>query len=387
MHCRGTIGIERQRSDDTIRRILRRESTAWPANGDDGFEEAFLQRADYHGVTCLLHARISRLEPCPAAIRHQLRQRAIASAMWELRHQRLLAEVHAALRRINVQPLLFKGTALAYGIYEAPWLRKRGDTDILIDPVDRCRVHDVLTGCGFEQQSAVSGDFGPYQASYARTTLDKGQHTIDLHWKINNSEFLSRLFTYDELVGAAVNLPALCDSAVCASPAHALIVACMHRKTHFHDPYHGYISADRLIWNYDIHLLANLLSPSQWNEVVHAAKVKGLRSVLYDGICAARRDLPAACPKFVLDALAEAPANEQPAIYICSGRLRRLRMDFLGLDGVSKKMRFLRELAFPSTAYILKKFQDSHFKWLPWLYARRGFSGIVKCLGLRRYRL
>jgi Uncharacterised nucleotidyltransferase len=381
--------VERQRSDDIIRRILTSESAEWPTTSGDGFEEAFLRRADYHGTACLLHEKMSHMESCPTTIRHHVRERAIASAMWELRHQRLLADVHAVLRQMNVQPLLFKGTALAYGLYEAPWLRMRGDTDMLIAWHDRRRVHDALRDCGFEQQSAISGDFIAYQASYTLTAPDKGQHTIDLHWRINNSELLSRLFTYEEFIGAAVDLPALCDGAKCASPAHALILACMHRKTHLHNPYYvdniPYLGADRLIWNYDIHLLANLLSPAQWNEVVHLAKVKGLSGVLYDGIRAAGHDLRTACPKFVFDALAEAPAGEQPAIYFRSSRLRQLWMDFSELEGLSNKMKFLRELAFPPAAYIRDRFQSAHLKWLPWLYARRGLGGIAKWFGPHRH--
>jgi hypothetical protein len=385
---RGTAGIERQRSDETIRRILRRESTEWPTNDGHGFKEAFLQRADYHGVTCLLHERISQLESCPPAIRHRLRERAIASAMWELRHRRLLTDVHAVLGRMNVQPLFFKGTALGYGIYDAPWLRMRGDTDILVASRDRHLTHDALSRCGFERQSAISGDFISYQASYTFTAPDKGLHTIDLHWRISNSELLSRLFTYDELMGSAVGLPALCDGAMCASPVHALILACMHAKTHLHNPYYvdnvAYFSADRMIWNYDIHLLANVLLPAQWNEAVHMAKVKGLSSVLYDGIQAARRDFRTACPRFVFDALAKAPENERPAIYLGSGKVPRRWMDFAELEGLSSKIKFLRELAFPPAVYMRGRFQSARLKWLPWLYARRGLGGVVRRLGLRR---
>ena len=184
--------------------------------------------------------------------------------MWELRHQQVLTRVHAALADIGVQPVLLKGTALAYALYPDPMLRARGDTDIIIPSTERWRVHDVLTTLGFELDMGVSGEFISYEASYTFTAADMGMHNIDLHWRINNSELLSRLFSYDELLENAIHLPKLCPEALGVSPVYALLLACMHRATHKQNPYYvdgvAYYSADRLIWLYDIHLLAKSLS-------------------------------------------------------------------------------------------------------------------------------
>src|SRR5205814_5612402 len=60
-----------------------------------------------------------------------------------------LREVLAALREKRVQPLIVKGTALAYSIYDAPELRPRGDTDLLIDENEIDAVRDALTPLGF----------------------------------------------------------------------------------------------------------------------------------------------------------------------------------------------------------------------------------------------
>ncbi|GAH12931.1 unnamed protein product, partial [marine sediment metagenome] len=68
----------------------------------------------------------------------------------------MLARVHAALAEIGVQPVLIKGTALAYALYSDPVLRERGDTDMLIPSTERNRVHDVLTTLGFELGRGVS---------------------------------------------------------------------------------------------------------------------------------------------------------------------------------------------------------------------------------------
>ena len=102
--------------------------------------------------------------------------------MWELRHQQVLTRVHAALADIGVQPIILKGTALAYALYPDPMLRARGDTDIIIPSTERRRVHDVLTTLGFELRMGVSGEFISYQASYMFTATDSehAQHRFAL---------------------------------------------------------------------------------------------------------------------------------------------------------------------------------------------------------------
>ena len=106
----------------------------------------------------------------------------------------------------SIEPVFFKGTALAYGLYANPVWRDRGDTDMIVpqDASPRRRRADVV---GLSTQHAVSGEFVSYQDSYTKECKDGGRHTIDLHRRINNSELLSRLFSYAELRAEACALP------------------------------------------------------------------------------------------------------------------------------------------------------------------------------------
>jgi hypothetical protein len=63
-------------------------------------------------------------------------------------------------------------------------------------------------------------------------------------------------------------------------------------------------------------------------------------------------------------------------------KFRRTHMDLRAIDGVPNKLRFLRELAFPSAAYMRSKYSNAPTFWLPWLYARRAFGGAIKRLRL-----
>ena len=375
-------------TDGLICAVLRGERPPWPEPEGGERVSSFLRRSEYHGVAALLNKQLHRLESWPTSLRQAIHDRAIAEAMWELRHQQALTQVHAALADVGVQPLLFKGTALAYALYPAPMLRARGDTDMIIPSSERRRVHDVLATLGFVLDIGVSGEFISYQASYTLSTAKTGTHSIDLHWKVNNSELLSRLFPFDELREHAVPLSNLCPGALGVSPAYALLLACMHRATHKHNPYHvdgvAYYSADRLIWLYDVHLLAQSLSPIQWHEVVRLARNKGLCATCLDGIEQSRMCFHTGYPEFVLSALAGSGAKERPATYLNASKLRQRWEDFRALKEFSSQLRYLQELLFPPAAYMRAKYQQTEAGWLPMLYARRILSGLVKRLKIRQ---
>ena len=335
-----------------------------------------------HGVQVLLHAQLASSE-WPTGLLQTLRDGAVQLAMWELRHQHVLTNTLAALSAGGIQPVLFKGTALAYSLYPNPALRSRGDTDLIV-PVDaKEQAHALLTSLEFERSLGVSGEYVSYQASYVRRLEDGGTHTLDLHWKINNSELLSRLFSYEELLRDAEPLPRLCPHALGASRVHALMLACMHRATHRQNPYYvagePHHDPDRLIWLYDIHILAEQLSGSEWKHLARLAAAKGLRAVCLEGIQHASERFHTELGVEALAALAQPGTIEPAARYLQGGKLRQQWMDFCALRTVSAQLGLVGELLFPPADYMRAKFEQPS-GWLPWLYLRRALNGVTKVL-------
>lgn len=358
---------------------LRGEHPAWPDSGDAALAAAFIERSEYHGVQALLYERLHAAPGWPQDVLQALHQSAIGGAMWELRHHQVVAEMLATLARIGVEPVLFKGTALAYSLYPDPALRTRGDTDLFVAPRDKARTLDALAALGFARVLEL-GELTSYQACLTREVAGGGEHTLDLHWKINNSELLARLFDYGELRRDAVPLPALSPHALGAGPVHALLIACMHRAGHKQAPYYvdgvAHYSGDRLIWLYDIDLLARALDPAQWTEFVSLAGKKGLRAVCLEGIEQARARFATPVPADVMDALGEPGPIEPAAAYLDAGHLRRRWLDFWAHEGLAGRLRFARELVFPPADYMRERFPDARPGWLPWLYARRALGGL-----------
>jgi hypothetical protein len=365
------------RLDELICAVLRDERPNWPSTCGDDLETAFMRRAQYQGVVALLHERLRLFSAWPHSVREAVRQHALAGAFWELRHQQILADVVAALRRSDIEPVLFKGTALAYGLYANPVWRERSDTDMIVAQQDWDRASDALVSLGFRQGAGVSGDFLSYQNSFTKESEGGGWHTIDLHRRINNSELLSRLFSYEELRAEARPLPALCKGAWAAGPVHALLLACLHPATHRHNAYVDKIPPV-LIWHYDVHLLAQSFMPAQWQDFVEGAVTKGLCATCLEALAHAATCYKTRCPDTVLQALAK--TREPVAVYLKASRLRQGWMNFAAVSGLANRLQFAREFAFPPVPYMRAMYAQLTNAWLPWLYARRAVEGLIKYL-------
>jgi hypothetical protein len=367
-------------AEDLICAALRGENPPWPWPAGAQEETDFHRLCDLHGVNALLHDR-ARSCKWPAGVQAQLRDKSVQLAIWELRHQQVLTDTLKALEALGVQPILIKGTALAYSLYADPSLRTRADTDVLIPLGARELVESALTDLGFRRGLGVSGELVSYQASYTRQA-DGGAHTLDLHWKINNSELLSRLFTYEELRSRAQPLPRLDHRALAPSSADAMLIACMHLATHKENPYYvdgaAHFRGDRLIWLADLDLLSQALSDDEWRAVIALARAKGLRAVTLEGLAQARGLLSIRYPEWVASALAQAGEREPPADYLASGKLRQQSMDFFALEGWPRRWQLAREILFPSLSYMRSKYPESAATSMPWLYLRRAAQGLAK---------
>jgi hypothetical protein len=372
-----------QSTDDLICAALRGDRTPFRDIADDAQLKLLLDRINTEGVGPLLLST-AQASQWPDRIRQPIREDAVRHAMWELKHQQVLAETLAALDTAGVHPVLIKGTALAYSAYADPVQRTRADTDMLVSAQAKDPACEILASLDYKRSIEVSGDYVSYQGNFTKALEDGSTHTIDLHWKINNSEVLSRLFHYDELWNDSEPLPRLCAHARGASRVHALLLACMHRASHKHNPYYtsGVPHDDapnRLLWLYDIHLLSTQLSPREWDEFERLAHKKGLRAVCLDGMKNTQARFRTVFPEGVLEALGNPAKPERPAVYLGSGKLRQRWMDFRAVESLAGQARLLRELFFPPAAYMRSRYSSPSGS-LSLLYLRRAAGGVLKAV-------
>ncbi len=374
--------------DNLIAAVLRGESPLWPENGGDAFSRLFLERSAYHGVQALLHQSISDAKlhelGWPKPVLDACRDAAFGQAMWEMRHKEILGRVLAAITRQGVRPIIFKGAALAYKTYPAPFARTRGDTDLLVPSQAREQACTALEACGFACVLGRRGDLISYTAVYSLDDPSLGVHEIDLHWRISNTQILSRLFSYDELAASAEPLPRLSPDAFAPSDMQALAIACMHRAGHKECPYYvdgvEYYGGDRLIWFYDMHLICKMWKAAEYEAFFTFAAEKGLLRICLEGLERTRELFGSGPPSELVEKHRDIGANESVSRYLAGAPLYQYYANLAAVEGFSNKIGYLTETFFPPEKYMRKMYGEVAPNWLGWLYLHRITTILAKRL-------
>lgn len=344
------------RLHEPLRRALAGEAAAWP----DDLDERELQALLDHGVLPLVY----RLTHLP-----RLRAEAIRAAAIEPRRLADLREVLAALAARGVDVLILKGSALAYEIYDAPELRPRGDTDLLIRPESLGATRDALRAIGLTEITGSGDEHGVRQAIFTR-----GPHAYDVHWAIANTPVFAGALPFDELLARSVALPRISEHARGLAHVDALLLACIHRVAHHHD-------SDRLIWLCDIALLRDRMTEEEHRRFWRLAAE---RRVV--GICARSVELAdewlARPPRHrAEDYLSPAElAQDEPSRAFMNRRITRGRVLAANLRALPWRSRARRlwQLAFPPRAFMERSFGRRSRVALTWLYVYRGARGIAR---------
>ena len=344
----------------------------WPG----GLEPALVaERALYHGVPGLLSDRVASW---PAEAASPIRAAARSQAMWELRHRVVLADLLGALDAAGVRVLVLKGTALAYDLYRSPAERSRGDSDILVTAADLPRAREVLAARGFAHPKGdpAASEEIRLQESWLKETPDGLHHEVDLHWAALNSQVLVDLVPFEEAWARARPLPGLGAGARGLPLDLALLLACAHRAQHVLNPYfvdgQAHYSGDRLIWLWDIHLLAGHLDPPGWEAFLRACDEAGLAAVVRPGLEASARLLGTTLPPGVMARLSAAPADSPAVRYLLAGhRMERALADLRAARGAGGRLGYLWGQLFPPEEFMRGRYADGPERPLLVLHWRR----------------
>jgi hypothetical protein len=354
---------------------LRGVPGVWRELDDPVRQQRFLEEAGAHRVKPLLVWALSRsgdLPRYPDRIRDSLLGAARAEGALEIARQYDLCRVLSAFSSAGVDVLLIKGAALAYTVYPEPWLRPREDTDLLVRAGDAVRAGALLGDAGYHPVPRQSGRLVTNQQLYVRTASPR-REAIDLHWKIADPAPFADLLSCDELFGDASAAP-VSGSCVARGPSrgHALLLACWHRVAHHRD-------AERMLWLYDMHLLAGTLDAADRRAVVEIAARTRTADVCAGALTLVARHFESAAAAALLAQLAgpTAPAGAPASRYLRADarKVDLLVADLQALPGWRARAQLLKEHLFPPAAYMRETYPHSSPLLLPFLYARRIAGG------------
>lgn len=368
--------------DRFLAATLRPDAVAWPTCWTtDEARTAIARRVAYHGVAGLLNDRASNLRDWPGEVLAGIRDRALGHAMWETRHRIVLAQLVGAFAQADVRCLFLKGTGLAYDLYPNPATRTRGDSDVLVDRGQLERARTVLADLGFVADPNVAGlsDDVHLQEIWRFEHADESRHDIDLHWQVMNSFALSKILGVEACFTNAIALPRLAPQARGLDHVSMMVHTALHKATHIVSPYfadgQAYFGGDRLIWGYDVHLLAQAFSPDDWTRLVQVARRDGTAEVCMAALAFACDRLGTDVPKKVYDELDDAvPHDRQSGFLLRSGQLDRAWSDLRAVPGWRSKAAYFASRVFPPSAFVRAKYPELADRPLVVLYLRRLMS-------------
>lgn len=342
-------------------------------------ESVLLDIARAEGVLALCHDRLRRSaawDRHPATLRAALARHAYQEVAVEMARAAELREVLDALARHSLSVLLLKGASLAYILYPEPHLRNRCDTDLLLPSRDDAeRAWRLLQTLGYQQSMDVPGDLIGYELGCYKKTRGGLIHALDVHWRPSNATLFAERFTFAELAAAAVLVPALGPHARGLGPTHALLLACMHRITNMPRG-----TADRLIWLYDIHLLAQRITDEGWQQVTALAEERALCGPCLDGLGGAQMLFATALPDEVQHRLRVGADRDGFDPRQIRPRWRYEWLNFRALPSTTARLRWLGQHLFPDTGFMRRHHGVRGPLGLPWFYAVRIVRGVAKWL-------
>ena len=370
---------------DTLAALLRRGPMTWDRVGCD--PDTLLGACRDEEVSGLIYYHLRdtpQFASWPPVVRTALGDASRAAVARELLVQQELRRVLDALAARAVHPVLFKGTALAYTLYPHPSLRSRSDTDLLIRQTDTNTVQEALSALRYTPSLLCDGELLFRQFEWARDDEFGVSHALDFHWAISTQSAFAGVLTYDEISARAVAAPALGASARVPATVDALLLALIHPVMHHQNQ-------QRLLWAYDVHLLALALGLRGFQELVSQATEKRIAAVCAHGLRVAQDWFGTAVPRGILDQLAAAPLSEQPtAAYLTPERswASETAANLRGLPRWRDRLRLLKEIALPSPAYMLQAYgvggSGLGKALLPALYLHRGVRGVWRVMSRRK---
>lgn len=362
-------------AEELLAATIRGEPYKWPLGLS---VEAVVQAADAHGVSALVASQLTGApgDQWPAGTVDMLRQRAAEAAAFDVVRERELGRVLERLAAAAVRPVLTKGIVLAHTHYAQPHLRPSFDVDLFVAPDQADLTARVFDDLGYRRSRQVGGHLVMPQFDYQRQDDHGAWHMYDVHYRAVNPQVFAAVLTYPELDAEAVPLAALGPHARGTSARHALLLACLHRVAH-------HPGDERLIWLYDIHVLVERLSKYELERLPQVAADKNVCGVVGAGLAAAREAFHTALPPGLLSELEQrSVAAKESSRWFIEGqtKLGVLLSDLHAVASWRERVRLVTQHVFPSSAYMLRRYQARSRALLPALYTHRLFTGAWRWL-------
>jgi hypothetical protein len=287
---------------------------------------------------------------------------------YDIESRKQLQAVLREFSQCNIKVLLLKGAGLSLWLYERPGLRPRSDTDLLVAQHDAASCREALLRLGYSETLVAKHE---PSAEYNRPGRFGITHTIDLHFRVSavRHPFVDAL-SFATLYDTGVMVPDF--PARSANRHYGLLHAVFHRAQHY--SHHG----DRLIWLYDIHLLAQDMTLEELQRTQAAATELGIGGMFADALLTAHSWFYTSLSDEQLDDLRNCQSKDARSFIeddLNTGIANRFLLNLRGTRGFLPKLQFVMHRVFPSPDYMIGVYGVARI-WLPLLYLHRLWLGL-----------
>ncbi|MFT5654731.1 MAG: hypothetical protein ACI9XU_000445 [Arenicella sp.] len=335
-----------------------------------------LAQSELEGVTPLLRHHLEQagqLEFLPQGLQVSFKKIDRKHLAADMATQDELLCLLKILQSQNIDFIMLKGEALSHSIYPMPHLRTKTDIDLLFSSkAESERAWKVLEAEGYQRMLSQKGTFVGYQFVCHKEYASGFRMVFDIHNEITNYVWFNQKLSYLYLLEHSAFIEIENVKVRVLNTVHALIHACVHRITNKSND-----TEDRLIWLYDIHVLSQSLSDTQWQSIVQVCSSKKLSEIVLQGLQASHEQLASSLPPKYIDQLkTDASTSSDPL----SQKRRRITLywsDFILNKGFANKLIQIREQIFPPGDYMLKRYNLKSIRWLPYYYLKRMIKLII----------
>lgn len=344
----------------TVRSLRSGVEAAWPEDANHESDKVW-SRIDFHGIASFLHDCADFLTGWPQDLLDRIAEEARLMGLWEATHKKVVAGLLADLEKAGVESLLMKGTVLAYSLYSEPAARRRGDSDILINPEDLESARKVLKGSGWYRAKDPHGLY--FQEGWLHDAAGFFAHAVDLHWEASDRPVVQRLLPRADFFARRQPLQRFGEQAFATDPAHTMLHCAINQAWHVA---HGYwvqdrkvYGARRLIWSVDFDLLVNAMTPSDWENLVGFCEKHGAGPLVAEALRGAEQDLQTVLPEAVMTTLEGHSLHPDVAQCLAvSNGFDEFWHDLKTANSWQNRWQMVRTRGLPPRSHLIDKYPD-----------------------------
>lgn len=346
-------------------RAIRNEGYAqWPIKNNIDWQTsdraiAVWERIDFHGIAVLLFNGADRLENWPDDLVERISEEARLIALWETTHRKCVGGLIVSLHNACIETVLMKGTSIAYSLYDDPSARRRGDSDLLVNPADLDRTRVILAKNGWYKRTDPHGL--SFQETWLHNMAEFFIHSVDLHWEPSDRPVLQRILSRVDYFENRRPLNRFAKGAYGSDIALTVVHAAINQNWH---GTHGYFSQNmrltgsrRLIWSIDFDLLVRNLDLAACARLINICLTGGVGPLVASTLRWASEDLGTSGWDDLIERLDAGVLDADISRYLATkDDLEEFLLDLRTANTWKFKLSLIKRRGLPPRTHLIEKF-------------------------------